>query len=101
MFGGEGSLAPATSPAPAPDTRRADRADTRQASLNAYAAVTVSREAKPVASGLASAAPAGVVLPKTATDAELRMMLGLILCTASLMLMAMRRRRALLLQRWR
>ena len=103
LFGGEGALAPATSPAPTPDTRRAERDGARPSSLTAYAAVTVSRAPQPPVSAAALAGPAsgGIVLPKTATDAQLRLRLGLLLCTASLMLMAMRRRRALLPQRWR
>jgi Ca-activated chloride channel family protein len=83
-------------PAPAPDTRRADREGARPSSLTAYAAVTVSRAPRPTVSGAASAATAsdGIVLPKTATDAQLRLMLGLLLCAASLMLVAFGRRRS-------
>jgi LPXTG-motif cell wall-anchored protein len=57
----------------------------------AYAAV--SRSPKPVApKALAPVGQGSVTLPKTATDAELRLWLGLLLCLASLILLAMRRR---------
>jgi Ca-activated chloride channel homolog len=78
LFGGE--RAPASEPA----TRRADN--------GAYAqfAAALAPSAKPLP--IASASPGGVVLPKTATDAELRMMIGVVLCIASLMLVLVRRR---------
>ena len=89
VFGGE---RPAT---PVPAERRAETAPGRLAQLDGYAAVTASRSPK-----LAAAKPVpppgqsgGAVLPKTATDAELRLWLGLMLCAAGLILLVIRRRR--------
>jgi Ca-activated chloride channel homolog len=71
-----------------PATRRADAGASKPATL-AYAAVA--RSAQP-----AVAAPigqAGVPLPKTATDAELRLWFGALLILVSLFLMVWTRRR--------
>ena len=49
---------------------------------------------KPVATEtLAPVGQSGVTLPKTATDAELRLWFGLLLCLASLILLVIGRRR--------
>jgi Ca-activated chloride channel family protein len=85
VFGGE------RAPVPVPEERRADADPARDVQLVAYAAVA--RSQKPVApKSLIPAGQVGVTLPKTATDAELRLWLGLLLCLASLILLAMRRR---------
>jgi Ca-activated chloride channel family protein len=76
VFGGE------RQPAAQPDTRRADNA----ARTELAAALAPSAKPRPIY----ASARTGVALPKTATDAELRMMLGLLLCVLSLMLMAVR-----------
>jgi Ca-activated chloride channel family protein len=89
VFGGERAPVPG---GPAPVERHADA--TRQAQLAAYAQVTVTRSAKPAAAVPASATQSGVALPKTATDAELRMMLGLMLCAVSLIVLVLARRRS-------
>ena len=87
VFGGE------RAPAPVPAERRADADPARDVQL-AYAAV--SRLPKPVATkALAPVGQGGVTLPKTATDAELRLWLGLLLCLASLILLVIVRRRAI------
>jgi LPXTG-motif cell wall-anchored protein len=84
VFGGE------RAPAPVPAERRADADPARDVQL-AYAAV--SRVPKPVATKpLAPVGQGGVTLPKTATDAELRLWLGLLLCSVSLILLVLRRR---------
>ncbi|MGP0091550.1 MAG: marine proteobacterial sortase target protein, partial [Xanthobacteraceae bacterium] len=73
VFGGEH--------APVPTTRRADAGAPRDAQLAYASVVTVARAPQPAALHVAGAAPqAGVALPRTATDAELRILLGLILC---------------------
>ncbi len=80
---------------PAPDTqpvetRRADRAGrTNVAQLDAATFRAVAQSALP--RSVRAAAP-GVSLPKTATDAELRLWLGLLLMCASLTLVLLRRR---------
>jgi Ca-activated chloride channel family protein len=81
-FGGE------RRPAVAPDTRRADN--------GAYAqiAAALAPSAKPLPAYAGAPVQAGVVLPKTATDAELRLLAGLALCLTSLLLFALRRRAA-------
>ena len=85
VFGGE------RAPAPVPAERRADADPARDVQL-AYAAV--SRVPKPVATkALVPVGQGGVTLPKTATDAELRLWLGLLLCLVSLILLAIVRRR--------
>jgi Ca-activated chloride channel family protein len=78
VFGGE--RAPATQP----DTRRAD------AGAPAQRVAALAPSAKPLP--IYAAARPGVLLPRTATDAELRMLLGLLLCLASLVLVALQRR---------
>jgi len=89
VFGGERPAAPV------PAERRAEPTPGRLAQLDAYAAVTASRSPK-----LAAPKPVplpgqsgGAALPKTATDAELRLWLGLVLCAAGLILLVIRRRR--------
>ena len=74
-------------PLPRPDateTRRADADDM----LRLAAAGAVAQTAKPVPM---MKAQGGVQLPKTATDAELRMLFGLLFLMASLLLLALRR----------
>jgi Ca-activated chloride channel family protein len=90
VFGGERSL-------PVPAERRADANPVRQAQLEAYAKVAVSASPKPLApkSFTVPSAQNGVILPKTATDAELRLWLGFVLCGASLILIVTWRRRRL------
>jgi len=77
-----------------PVERRADLSDTAQAQRTAYAAVTQSyikgRSAQAVPT---QAGQGGAPLPKSATDAEIRMLLGLMLCVASLMVLFIHRRR--------
>jgi Ca-activated chloride channel family protein len=87
VFGGERSRAPV------PAERRAFTTPPRHGDV--YAAVTVSRAPSPAVPKFAAvAAPRdGATLPKTATDAELRLGFGLALCFASLLLMVIRRRR--------
>jgi Ca-activated chloride channel family protein len=75
-------------PASGPATRRADAGSDTKATL-AYAAVARSAQpgaAVPIGQG-------GVVLPTTATDAELRLWFGALLMVASLTLLALMRRR--------
>jgi Ca-activated chloride channel homolog len=89
VFGGERSL-----PVPA-EQRRADAQPLRQAELAAYAKVAVATAPKPVApKAIVPSAQNGVILPKSATDAELRLWFGLALCMASLALIMIRRRRS-------
>jgi Ca-activated chloride channel homolog len=87
VFGGE------RSPAPVPTERRAAAEPTRQAQLATYAAVAVSSVPKPAAPKFVSAPRGGATLPPTATDAELRLWFGLLLCASGLILMVIRRRR--------
>jgi Ca-activated chloride channel family protein len=83
VFGGEH--------APVPATRRADNATLRDAQLAYASVVTVARAPQPSALRLAgSAAQPGVTLPRTATDAELRIWLGLFLCAIGFILGAIR-----------
>jgi Ca-activated chloride channel homolog len=86
VFGGERSSAPV------PAERRADAEPERHAQLAAYAAVATSSAPRPAAK-FVSAARGGATLPQTATDAELRLWIGLALCGAGLTLMLMWRRR--------
>jgi Ca-activated chloride channel family protein len=88
VFGGERSL-------PVPAERRADTQPLRQAQLDAYAKVAVATSPKPLApkSFAVPSAQNGVILPKTATDAELRLWFGLVLCGASVILIVTWRRR--------
>jgi Ca-activated chloride channel family protein len=86
VFGGERSSAPV------PAERRADAEPARHAQLATYAAVAVSSVPKPAAK-FVSAPRGGATLPQTATDAELRLWLGLLLCAGGLILLVIRRRR--------
>jgi Ca-activated chloride channel family protein len=88
VFGGERSL-------PVPAERRADAQPLRQAQLDAFAKVAVATSPKPLApkSFAVPSAQNGVILPKTATDAELRLWFGLVLCGASVILIVTWRRR--------
>jgi len=90
VFGGE------RAPAQVPAERRAETDRTGDVELAAYA--VVSRSPKPVAPRSVLPGPQNsVLLPKTATDAELRLWFGLLLCLASLVvLMIVRRRRSTL-----
>ncbi len=54
----------------------------------AYAAVAQSRAAQPQAVQPAT----GATLPKTATDAEIRILFGILLCLVSVFLLVIRRR---------
>jgi Ca-activated chloride channel family protein len=86
VFSGERSSAPASA------ERRADAEPARHAQLATYAAVAVSSAPKPAAK-FVSAPRGGATLPQTATDAELRLWLGLLLCTGGLLLLVIWRRR--------
>jgi Ca-activated chloride channel family protein len=84
-----------TDRAAAPVERRADLTEVEQKQRLAYAAVTQSRVLPPAtlrAPGANLAQP-GATLPRTATDAEIRMILGLMLIVASAILLMLRRRR--------
>jgi Ca-activated chloride channel family protein len=86
VFGGER--------APVPTERRTDADPVRHASLDAYAAVAVASAPKPlVLKSFVPTGQPGVILPKTATDAELRLWLGLLLCSVGLVVVLVRRRR--------
>ena len=86
VFGGE------RAPAPAPAERRADVTPAGRGDV--YAAVAVARSPQPAPKFAAVATPrSGATLPKTATDAELRLWFGLALCCAGLLLIVIRRRR--------
>jgi Ca-activated chloride channel family protein len=90
VFGGERTV-----PTSLPDTRRADNGPVRLAQGD-YAAVKTMRAARPSAAAPTVAQPAAqksVMLPKTATDAELRLWFGMLLCLLSLLLLFVRRRR--------
>jgi len=78
-------------PAQPTDMRKADTSGAVQ--LASYSAA-VAKQPAPAAGTRPSATPKpqGVALPKTATDAELRMMAGFILLAMSLMLLVLRRR---------
>jgi Ca-activated chloride channel family protein len=78
-----------------PVERRADLADAEKTQRLAYAAVTQSRVAPSAAQtgSAANLAQPGATLPRTATDAEIRMLLGLMLLVASAILLMLRRRR--------
>jgi len=84
---GEQAPQPTTHPV---DTRRAD-ADPLRTQFSAAAFRAVAKSALPQPA--ASAASKGVPLPTTATDAELRLWLGLLLIGASLLVMMIGRRR--------
>jgi Ca-activated chloride channel family protein len=83
VFGGE-------HPAQLPPRRADDPA--RKIERAAYASVTVSAAAKPSATS-GQTARSAVLLPKTATDAELRLWFGFMLCTIGTVLFALLRRR--------
>jgi Ca-activated chloride channel family protein len=86
VFGGERGLR-------APAERRADVQPVRPVELAAYAKVAVSTAPRSVAAkAIVPSAQNGVILPKTATDAELRLWFGLLLCAASLLAIVMWRR---------
>ena len=92
---GPGRLSPAGR-SPVPLERRADADDTQKAQRLAYAAVTQSPTAQPVTADTpAAAGQPGAPLPKTATDAEIRILLGLMLLFASAILLTIRRRRCM------
>lgn len=87
VFGTVGGEHP-DAPAPRPDdhARRADApSPTRLAAKSVAAARPLSPAVVPVGD------PNGVTLPKTATDADLRMMLGALLLTISLLVLGLRR----------
>jgi Ca-activated chloride channel family protein len=86
VFGGERALR-------VPAERRADVQPVRPVELAAYAKVAVSTAPRSVAAkAIVPSAQNGVILPKTATDAELRLWFGLLLCAASLLAIMMWRR---------
>ena len=87
VFGGERA-------SPVPAERRAD--GQHPVVLAAYAKVLVSNSPNAAAAkSIAAAGRNGVILPKTATDAELRLWLGLALCTLGLVIvLIVHRRRA-------
>jgi Ca-activated chloride channel family protein len=91
LFGGEkpqGERAPRMDRADAP---RMDRADLPRIQVASAADTTAGG---PIMRKSAAAPAQGVPLPATATDAELRMLLGLLLCAASVLMVAFSRRRA-------
>jgi Ca-activated chloride channel family protein len=74
-------------PSLTPIERRADLTEAEKAQRVTYAAVAQSRGAQP------QVQPAtGATLPKTATDAEIRIFLGILLCLVSAFLLVIRRR---------
>jgi Ca-activated chloride channel family protein len=80
-----------------PVERRADADEGRVQIAANYGSVMRSKTAKPMV-GAMPPAPSGAqaqatTLPQTATDAEIRMMIGIILCIASLVLLVFYRRR--------
>jgi Ca-activated chloride channel family protein len=77
-------------PAPRHDDH-AEGADAARTRLAANAARRVTAAPAPRAVTVPIAAQTGVVLPKTATDAELRMILGALMMLASLLLLMLRR----------
>jgi Ca-activated chloride channel homolog len=86
VFGGERAR-------PVPAERRAEAQLVRQAELAAYAKVAMATAPRTVApKAIVPSAQNGVILPKTATDAELRLWFGLLLCAASLLAIVMWRR---------
>jgi hypothetical protein len=87
VFGAERSSAPV------PAERRAGAEPAQHAQLATYAAVAVSSVPKPAAAKFVSAPRGGATLPQTATDAELRLWIGVALCGAGLTLMLIWRRR--------
>jgi Ca-activated chloride channel homolog len=97
VFGGGRASTPAERPS-VPLERRADLTDAdTKARLPTYAAVRQTGAARVAPQGAAApSATNGVVLPKGATDAELRLWFGLLACLVSLILFAFawRRRQA-------
>ena len=88
VFGGE--RRPVIGAGRAPDRHK----PVHHAQRDAYARVTVSAAPRPVAPrAILPGGQNGVILPKTATDAELRLWFGLLLCVASLILIVVWRRR--------
>jgi Ca-activated chloride channel family protein len=86
VFGGERAL-------PVPTERRAEATAPRPV-LAAYAKVLVSNSPKAVtAKAILPGGQNGVILPKTATDAELRLWFGLALCSLGLIIVLIVRRR--------
>jgi Ca-activated chloride channel homolog len=83
VFGGEKPREP-----------REPRLDRASASRIQVASAPEATVASPALRPSATTATPGVALPATATDSELRMMLGLLLCAASLALAVVGRRRA-------
>jgi Ca-activated chloride channel family protein len=67
--------------------RRADLTEADKAQRVAYAAVAQSRAPQP-----APPPATGATLPKTATDAEIRILFGILLCLVSVFLLVIRRR---------
>jgi Ca-activated chloride channel family protein len=83
VFGGERA-------GPVPAERRAEALLVRQAELAAYAKVAMATAPRAVTpKAIVPSAQNGVILPKTATDAELRLWFGLLLCAASLLAIVM------------
>ena len=74
-------------PSLTPIERRADLTETEKAQRVTYAAVAQGRAPQ-------SAPPpaTGAVLPKGATDAEIRILFGILLCLVSVFLLVVRRR---------
>jgi Ca-activated chloride channel family protein len=93
VFGHGRASTPAERPT-VPVERRADLTGAdRPAQVLSYASVRQSNAARPAPQGAATPASNGVVLPKTATDAELRLWFGLLACFLSLILFAFAWRR--------
>jgi Ca-activated chloride channel family protein len=74
-------------PSLTPIERRADLTEAEKAQRVTYAAVAQGRGAQP-----APPPATGATLPKTATDAEIRIFLGILLCLVSVFLLVIRRR---------
>jgi Ca-activated chloride channel homolog len=95
VFGPSRAGVPTDRPA-VPVERRAERAEPgQQMQRMAYSAVTRTQVARaaPAMPTAAQTAQGGAVLPKGATDAEIRLLVGLTFCIASLMLFIVHRRR--------
>jgi Ca-activated chloride channel homolog len=87
VFGGERAR-------PVPAERRTDASPARPVELAAYAKVAVASAPKPIAPrAIMPSGQNGVILPKTATDAELRLWLGLLLWSVGVIALVIRRRR--------
>jgi len=78
--------------APLPIERRADRADELQKVAYARVVRTSAAAAQTAPGGAAQMPTAGVALPKGATDAEIRMLVGLMLFLISLVIFVLHRR---------